>query len=335
MGRAKVFVTRRLFDEAISLIEEYADVEAYDSEEEPAPYDLILEKVRDIDGLLCLLTDKIDARVIEAGERLKVISNYAVGYDNIDVEAATKRGIYVTNTPGVLTETTADLAWAILMAIARRVVEADKYVRAGRWIHAWGPKMMLGSDVHGKTLGIVGLGRIGSAVARRAKGFNMRVIYYDVVRREDLEGELDLEYKPLEELLKEADYITLHVPLTKDTYHLIGERELNMMKPTAYLINTSRGAVIDQRALYRALKERRIAGAALDVFEKEPIDQDDPLLELDNVVLTPHIGSASVETRKKMAMMAAENLVSVLRGVEPPNLVNPEVRKIRPLKPRE
>ncbi len=335
MGRAKVFVTRRLFDEAISLIEEYADVEVYDSEEEPAPYDLILEKVRDIDGLLCLLTDKIDGRVIEAGERLKVISNYAVGYDNIDVEAATKKGIYVTNTPGVLTETTADLAWAILMAIARRVVEADKYVRAGRWVHAWGPKMMLGSDVHGKTLGIVGLGRIGSAVARRAKGFNMRVIYYDVVRREDLEGELGLEYKPLEELLREADYITLHVPLTKDTYHLIGERELNMMKPTAYLINTSRGPVIDQKALYKTLKERGIAGAALDVFEKEPIDPDDPLLELDNVVLTPHIGSASVETRKKMAMMAAENLVSVLKGVEPPNLVNPEVREIRPLKPRE
>ena len=335
MGRAKVFVTRKLFDEAISLIEEYADVEVYESEEEPAPYDLILEKVRDIDGLLCLLTDKIDARIIEAGERLKVISNYAVGYDNIDVEAATKRGIYVTNTPGVLTETTADLAWAILMAIARRVVEADKYVRAGKWVHAWGPKMMLGSDVHGKTLGIVGLGRIGSAVARRAKGFKMRVIYYDVVRREELERELGLEYKPLEELLKEADYVTLHVPLTKETYHLIGEKELDLMKPTAYLINTSRGAVIDQKALYKALKERRIAGAALDVFEKEPIDPDDPLLELDNVVLTPHIGSASVETRKKMAMMAAENLVSVLRGVEPPNLVNPEVRKIRPLKPRE
>lgn len=335
MARAKVFVTRKLFDEAISLIEEYADVEVYESEEEPAPYDLILEKVRDIDGLLCLLTDKIDARIIEAGERLKVISNYAVGYDNIDVEVATKRGIYVTNTPGVLTETTADLAWAILMAIARRVVEADKYVRAGRWVHAWGPKMMLGSDVHGKTLGIVGLGRIGSAVARRAKGFNMRVIYYDVFRREDLERELGLEYKPLEELLKEADYVTLHVPLTKETYHLIGERELNLMKPTAYLINTSRGAVIDQKALYKALKERRIAGAALDVFEKEPIDPDDPLLELDNVVLTPHIGSASIETRKKMAMIAAENLVSVLRGVEPPNLVNPEVRRIRPLKPRE
>jgi len=335
LGRAKVFVTRRLFDEAISLIEEYADVEVYESEEEPAPYDLILEKVRDIDGLLCLLTDKIDARIIEAGERLKVISNYAVGYDNIDVEAATRRGIYVTNTPGVLTETTADLAWAILMAIARRVVEADKYVRAGRWIHAWGPKMMLGSDVHGKTLGIIGLGRIGSAVARRAKGFNMRILYYDVVRREELERELGLEYKPLEELLKEADYVTLHVPLTRETHHLIGERELNLMKPTAYLINTSRGAVIDQKALYKALKERRIAGAALDVFEKEPIDPDDPLLELDNVVLTPHIGSASVETRKKMAMMAAENLVSVLKGVEPPNLVNPEVRRIRPLKPRE
>ncbi|HDI52551.1 MAG TPA: D-glycerate dehydrogenase [Candidatus Bathyarchaeota archaeon] len=335
MERAKVFLTRKLFDEAISLIEEYADVEVYESEEEPAPYDLILEKVRDVDGLLCLLTDKIDARIIEAGERLKVISNYAVGYDNIDVEAATRRGIYVTNTPGVLTETTADLAWAILMAIARRVVEADKYVRAGRWIHAWGPKMMLGSDVHGKTLGIIGLGRIGSAVARRAKGFNMRIIYYDIFRREDLERELGLEYKPLEELLKEADYVTLHVPLTKETHHLIGERELDLMKPTAYLINTSRGAVIDQRALYKALKERRIAGAALDVFEKEPIDPDDPLLELDNVVLTPHIGSASVETRKKMAMMAAENLVSVLKGVEPPNLVNPEVRRIRPLKPRQ
>jgi len=335
LERAKVFLTRKLFDEAISLIEEYADVEVYESEEEPAPYDLILEKVRDVDGLLCLLTDKIDARIIEAGERLKVISNYAVGYDNIDVEAATRRGIYVTNTPGVLTETTADLAWAILMAIARRVVEADKYVRAGRWIHAWGPKMMLGSDVHGKTLGIIGLGRIGSAVARRAKGFNMRIIYYDIFRREDLERELGLEYKPLEELLKEADYVTLHVPLTKETHHLIGERELDLMKPTAYLINTSRGAVIDQRALYKALKERRIAGAALDVFEKEPIDPDDPLLELDNVVLTPHIGSASVETRKKMAMMAAENLVSVLKGVEPPNLVNPEVRRIRPLKPRQ
>ena len=335
MERAKVFLTRKLFDEAISLIEEYADVEVYESEEEPAPYDLILEKVRDVDGLLCLLTDKIDARIIEAGERLKVISNYAVGYDNIDVEAATRRGIYVTNTPGVLTETTADLAWAILMAIARRVVEADKYVRAGKWVHAWGPKMMLGSDVHGKTLGIVGLGRIGSAVARRAKGFNMRIIYYDIFRREDLERELGLEYKPLEELLKEADYVTLHVPLTKETHHLIGERELDLMKPTAYLINTSRGAVIDQRALYKALKERRIAGAALDVFEKEPIDPDDPLLELDNVVLTPHIGSASVETRKKMAMMAAENLVSVLKGVEPPNLVNPEVRRIRPLKPRQ
>ncbi len=335
MERAKVFVTRKLFDEAISLIEEYADVEVYESEEEPAPYDLILEKVRDIDGLLCLLTDKIDARIIEAGERLKVISNYAVGYDNIDVETATRKGIYVTNTPGVLTETTADLAWAILMAIARRVVEADKYVRAGKWVHAWGPKMMLGSDVHGKTLGIVGLGRIGSAVARRAKGFNMRVIYYDVFRRENLEKELGLEYRPLEELLKEADYVTLHVPLTKETYHLIGERELSLMKPTAYLINTSRGAVIDQKALYKALKERRIAGAALDVFEKEPIDPNDPLLELDNVVLTPHIGSASVETRKKMAMIAAENLVSVLRGVEPPNLVNPEVREVRPLRPRE
>ncbi|KYH36886.1 MAG: glyoxylate reductase [Candidatus Bathyarchaeota archaeon B23] len=334
LERVKVFVTRRLFDEAINLIEEYADVEVFESEEEPAPYELILEKVREIDGLLCLLTDKIDTRIIEGGERLKVVSNYAVGYDNIDVETATKKGIYVTNTPGVLTETTADLAWAILMAIARRVAEADRYVRGGKWVHAWGPKMMLGIDVHSKTLGIVGLGRIGSAVARRAKGFNMKVIYYDIFRREDLEKELGLEFKPLDELLSKADFITLHVPLTKDTYHLIGEREFSLMKRTAFLINTSRGAVVDEKALYKALKGRRITGAALDVFEKEPIDPDNPLLELDNVVLTPHIGSASIETRKKMAMMAAENLVSVLRGEEPPNLVNPEVREVRPLKPR-
>lgn len=334
MERVKVFVTRKLFDEAISLIQEYADVEVFESEEEPVPYDLIHDKVREIDGLLCLLTDKVDARIIDAGKRLKVISNYAVGYDNIDVEMATKRGIYVTNTPGVLTETTADLTWAILMAIARRVVEADRYVREGRWIHAWGPKMMLGTDVHSKTLGIIGLGRIGSAMAKRALGFNMKVIYYDIIRRGDLEKELGLEYKPLDELLSEADYVTLHVPLTKETHHMIGERELSLMKRTAYLINTSRGAVIDERALSKALKEKRIAGAALDVFEKEPIETENPLLELENVVLTPHIGSASVETRKKMAMMAAENLVSVLRGEEPPNLVNPEVKKVRPLKPR-
>lgn len=334
MVRPSVFVTRKLFDEAISLIEDYADVEVFESEEEPAPYNLILNKVRDVDGLLCLLTDKIDSKIIEAGNRLKVISNYAVGYNNIDVETASKRGICVTNTPGVLTETTADLTWAILMAIARRVVEADGYVRNGKWIHAWGPKMLLGTDVYGKTLGIIGLGRIGSAVARRARGFRMEIIYYDVIRREDLEKELGVEYKPLDELLSKADYITIHVPLTRETYHMIGERELSLMKRTAYLINTSRGAVIDEKTLYTALMKRQIAGAALDVFEEEPISPENPLLELGNVVLTPHIGSASVETRKKMAMMAAENLIYALRGEEPPNLVNPEVKRIIPLKPR-
>ncbi|RLI10707.1 D-glycerate dehydrogenase [Candidatus Bathyarchaeota archaeon] len=332
MSKPKVYVTRQLFDEALGILERHAEVEVFDGVDNPAPRDLILSKVREVDGLLCLLTDKIDSEVIEAGRNLKVISNYAVGFNNIDVEAATRHGIYVTNTPGILTETTADCAWALLLAIARRIAEADRSIRAGKWVHAWGPRMFLGSDVHGKTLGIVGLGRIGSAVAKRAKGFDMNVIYYDVRRREDLEEKLGITFKSLEEVLSEADFVTVHVPLTKGTYHMIGRRELSMMKKSAYLINTSRGPVIDEAELYSALKEGVIAGAALDVFEQEPLDPNSPLLELENVVLTPHIASASVETRTKMAVVAATNLVSVLRGEEPPNLVNPEVKKIRPLR---
>lgn len=331
MDKPKVYVTRQLFDEALEILRREAEVDVFEGVDNPAPRDLILSKVREVEGLLCLLTDDIDAEVIEAGRKLKVISNYAVGFNNIDVEAATRRGICVTNTPGILTETTADCAWALLLAAARRIAEADRFVRARRWIHGWGPRMFLGSDIHGKTLGIIGLGRIGSAVARRAKGFNMRIIYHDVIRRKDLEGELGITFKSLDEVLTEADFITIHVPLTKETRHMIGQRELSMMKETAYLVNTSRGPVVDEAALYRALKEGAIAGAALDVFEQEPIGPDNPLLELDNIVLTPHIASASVETRIKMAVVAAKNLVSVLRGEEPPNLVNPEVKKIRPL----
>lgn len=332
MARPRVYVTRQLFDEAIEILRQHADVEVFEGVDQPAPRSLILSKVREVDGLLTLLTDRIDSEVLEAGERLKVVSNCAVGFDNIDVEAATRRGIYVTNTPGILTDTTADFTWALLLAIARRVAEADRYVRSKRWIHPWGPKMFLGSDVHGKTLGIIGLGRIGRAVAIRAKGFNMKVYYYDVQRDIKAEEELGVLYKSLEEVLKEADFITLHVPLTEETRHMIGRRELSMMKKSAYLINTSRGAVVDEKELYRALKEGVIAGAALDVFEREPIDPENPLLTLDNVVLAPHIASASVETRTKMAVTAAENLVCVLRGEEPPNLVNPEVKKIRPLR---
>jgi len=326
-----VYVTRRLFDKALELLNKYAEVEVFDGIDDPAPNDLIRSKVSDADGLLCLLTDNIDSDVIEAGRRLKVISNYAVGFDNIDVEAATKRGIYVTNTPGILTETTADCVWALLLSIARRIAEADRAVRSGKWIHAWGPRMFLGSDVHGKTLGVVGLGRIGSAVVKRARGFEMKVIYNDVKRNRVLERKLGVGFKSFEDLLSEADFVTIHVPLTEKTTHMIGRRELSMMKRTAYLINTSRGPVIDEQELYKALKNRVIAGAALDVFEEEPLDPESPLLELDNIVLTPHIASASVETRTRMAVVAATNLVSVLRGEEPAHLVNPEVRKIRPL----
>ena len=280
---------------------------------------------------MCLLTDPIDIEVINAGEDLKVISQVAVGYDNIDVEAATRRGIYVTNTPGVLTETTADLTWALLMAVARRIVEADKYLRRGDWKIPWGLMMMLGSDVYGKTIGVVGLGRIGLAIAQRAKGFDMRILYHSRTRKPDLEKELGIKYVDFKTLLKESDFVTLHVPLTPETHHMIGEKELKLMKNTAYVINTSRGPVVDEAALYKALKEGWIKGAALDVHEKEPTDPDNPLLKLDNVVITPHIGSASVETRTKMAVMAAENLVSVLDGKIPPNLVNKDVLKVRSL----
>jgi len=325
-----VFVTREIPKPALNILKVKVDLKVW-SKEDPPSKDVIMREVRNIEGLMCLLTDPIDTEVIDAGKDLKVISQVAVGYDNVDVEAATRRGIYVTNTPGVLTETTADLTWALLMAVARRIVEADKYVRRGDWKIPWGLMMMLGSDVYGKTIGVVGLGRIGLAIARRAKGFDMRILYHSRTRKPDVEKELGIEYVDFETLLKESDFVTLHVPLTPETCHMIGEKELKLMKNTAYVINTSRGPIVDEAALYKALKEGWIKGAALDVHEKEPTDPDNPLLKLDNVVLTPHIGSASVETRTRMAVMAAENLVSVLDGKIPPNLVNKDVLKIRPL----
>jgi len=331
MVKPKVYVTRQLFDEAIEILEEHADVEVYEGVDDAIPRELLLEKVADVEGLLSLLTERIDAEVMDAAEGLKVISNYAVGYNNIDVAAATERGIYVTNTPGILTDTTADAAFALLMAAARRIPEADRHIRARGWIHAWGPRMFIGTDVHGKTLGILGMGRIGSAIAKRAKGFDMKVIYHDIYRREDLEEELGIAYKSREEVLREADFVSLHVPLTPETHHMIGAGEMAAMKETAILINTSRGPVVDEEALYEALRDGAIAGAGLDVFEVEPINPGSPLLDLDNIVLTPHLASGSVETRTKMAVTAATNLVSVLQGKEPPNLVNPEVLKIRPI----
>jgi len=331
MVKPKVYVTRQLFDEAIEILEEHAEVEVYEGVDDAIPRELLLEKVVDVEGLLPLLTERIDAEVMDAAEGLRVISNYAVGYNNIDVAAATERGIYVTNTPGILTDTTADAAFALLMAAARRIPEADRHIRARGWIHAWGPRMFIGNDVHGKTLGILGMGRIGSAIAKRAKGFDMKVIYHDIYRREDLEEELGIAYKSREEVLREADFVSLHVPLTPETHHMIGAGELAAMKETAILINTSRGPVVDEEALYEALRDGAIAGAGLDVFEVEPINPGSPLLDLDNIVLTPHLASGSVETRTKMATTAALNLVSVLQGKEPPNLVNPEVMKIRPI----
>jgi glyoxylate reductase len=260
---------------------------------------------------------------------LGIVAQLAVGFDNIDLKEATKRGIYVTNTPGVLTETTADFAWTLLMATARRIVEADKYVRMGKWKVGWHPMMYQGRDIYGATLGIVGLGRIGSSIAKRAKGFDMKVLYHDVVRRQDLERELGIEYTEIDTLLKQADFVTINVPLLKETHHLIDETKLKLMKKTAFLINNARGPVVDEKALCTALKEGWIAGAGLDVFEQEPTPSSNPLLTLDNVVVAPHISSASFETRSKMAEMVAENLTSFFEGKVPPNLVNQEVLKVK------
>jgi glyoxylate reductase len=331
LARPEVYVTRQLFPEAMEILETVAEVGVFDGIDNAIPRDLLLEKVKNVDGLLPLLTERIDSELMDAGEKLKVISNYAVGFNNIDTEAATERGIYVTNTPGILTDTTADAAFSLLMAIARRIPEADRHIRAKGWIHAWGPRMYIGSDIHGKTLGILGMGRIGSAITKRAKGFDMNVVYHDVCRREDLEEEMGITYMSKDEVIRSADFLSLHVPLTPETHHMISVEELVSMKNTAFLINTSRGPVVDEKALADALKDGVIAGAGLDVFETEPVSHDSPLLELDNIVLTPHLASGSIETRTKMATTAATNLVSVLQGRVPPNLVNLEVKDIRPL----
>jgi len=329
-GRKKVYVTRKLPEEAMKILKSKFKVEVW-QEEMPPPKSLLKKKVREVNGLICLLTERIDREVIEAaGPQFHGISQVAVGFDNINVEAATEKGIYVTNTPGVLTETTADYAFALLMAVARRIAEADRYVKSGKWKVPWGLMMLLGQDIWGKTIGIIGMGRIGSAVARRAKGMNMRILYYDVVRNEQVEKELDAKYVDLETLLRESDFVTIHVPLLPSTRHLINEERLKLMKRTACLINTSRGPVVDEKALYKALKERWIWAAGLDVWEKEPVSLDNPLLKLDNVTASPHIASGSIATRTRMAVMAVENMTAILEGRVPPNLVNREVLKVRP-----
>jgi glyoxylate reductase len=308
----------------MTLLREQTDVTVWGTDEVPPPRSVLLRETAPCDGLLSLLTDKIDGALLDACPRVKVVSNYAVGFDNVDVEAATARGVVVTNTPGVLTETTADFAFTLLMAAARRVVEADRYTREGKW-QSWMPMLFLGQDIHHATLGLVGLGRIGAAMAKRAGGFDMHVLYHDVVRREDLERSLGIEYTTLDDLLRRADFVSVHTPLTAQTRHLIGAEQLKMMKGTAVLINSARGPIVDQEALVDGLRSGTIAAAGLDVFEAEPIPAGHPLLSLPNVVVVPHIASASVETRTKMALMAAENLLAVLSGRRPPNFVNPEV----------
>ena len=323
--KPKVYVTGKIAPKALDMISEAAEMRLWTGEL-AIPHEMLLEQVKDIDGLLCLLSDKVDATVMDAAPRLRVISNCAVGYDKIDIAEATKRGIPVGNTPGVLSETTADFAFTLLLAVARRVAEADKYSRSGLWQTVWEPMLLLGQDIHHSTLGIVGLGRIGTEVARRAKGFQMHVLYHDKIRREDTERELGVEYvATLSELLPRSDFVSLHVSLTEDTKGMIGTTEFSMMKPTSILVNTSRGQVVDQKALYKALKSGQIAYAAIDVTEVEPIPVDDPLLTLENIIITPHIASASTATRTKMATMAAANLIAGLRGEVLPNCVNPEV----------
>jgi len=318
----KVCVTRLIPEAGLELLKACCGEVLVSPHDRPLRREELIDMVRGCDGVLCTLADVIDAEVMDAaGPACRIFANYAVGYNNIDVEAATQRGILVTNTPGVLTDATADLTWALLLAAARRVVEADNFFRSGKW-NGWGPMQFLGYDLVGKTLGIVGAGRIGTAVAKRATGFSMNLLYCSRNRHEEIES-LGARRVDLRTLLRESDFVSLHVPLTPETRHLIGKPELALMKPTAILINTSRGPVVDENALVEALREGRIAAAGLDVYENEPLPAPG-LVELKNVVCLPHIGSATHETRSRMAEMAAGNIAAALRGSKPPNLVNPE-----------
>ncbi len=315
----KILVTREIPEAGYRLLEGFAVTVLY---ERPPERGELLEAARGASGILSTATEEMDGEVMDAaGDGLRVIANMAVGYDNIDVEAASERGLVVTNTPGVLDETTADVAFMLMLAAARRLGEGERLLRAGEW-EWWGPKQLLGHDVWGKRLGIIGMGRIGQAVARRGRGFGMEILYHNRSRNEDAEKEIGARYLGLEDLLRESDFVSIHTPLTEETQHLIGERELGLMPPTSVLVNTSRGPVVDEDALAEALESKRIFAAGLDVYEEEP-EVHPKLLELENVVLAPHIGSASVETRDKMAALAAENLRAVLRGEQPKTPVEP------------
>ena len=324
MSLPKVFVTRRIPGAGLEILSRVADVDVW-PDELPPSYETFTAHARGAAGLLTLVSDRVDAALMDAaGPQLKVVANYGVGFDNIDLAAATARGIAVGNTPGVLTETTAEMAWALLMASARRVVEADHYAHAGKW-RAWDPNILLGQDVYGSTLGILGFGRIGQAVARRAQGFGMRVLYHDVQRIPEAEQALRAEYVSFDTLLAEADFISIHANLSPATRHLFGADQFARMKPTAILINTARGPIVDEAALYQALSSGQIAAAGLDVTEIEPLSMQSPLLKLENVIITPHVASGSVRTRAIMSKITAENIVAGLQGRPLPACVNPQV----------
>lgn len=324
MSRPRILVTRSIPEEALKILVPHFEIDHYDKHA-AIPRRLLLSKIKDKDGLLCILTDKVDRELLAAAPALKAVSTYSVGFDHVDVKACGERNIALTNTPGVLTETTADFTMALLLACARRVVEGDRFMRAGKY-KGWDPMMLLGTDVHGKTLGIVGFGRIGQAVARRAAGFGMKVLYYDTQRLfPEVEKEFGTEFRDFQELLRQSDFVTIHAVLDADTHHLIDERAFALMKRSAYLINAARGPIVDEKALVKALRSERIRGAALDVYEFEPRTAAG-LTKLRNVVLAPHLASASRETRIRMGTMAAEGLVDALiRRKVPAHAVNPEV----------
>ncbi len=326
--RPKILVTQKVPDPAYPPLEAIGDVEANMEEGNIWPYEELLRRGPGHDYIYSLLTDNIDARFLEAcaasTPSLKMVANMAVGFNNIDVETATRLRIAVSNTPGVLSDTTADLAFALLMATARRIPEAERFLRAGKYT-GWGPLLFCGADVHGSTLGLIGAGRIGKLVARRSSGFDMKVLYYDVYRMQpEEEATYHMTYMPMEDVLGQSDFISVHTPYMPSTHHLISESELKMMKPTAILINTARGPIVDEKALVRALQSKTIAAAGLDVFENEPAVEPE-LLSMENVVLLPHIASASLKTRTLMATMASDNIVAHYKGERPPNIVNPEV----------
>jgi glyoxylate reductase len=329
----KVYVTRKIPEPGLSMLSKECRVTLNKKSGVPSRAE-IMKNIAGKDALLCMLSDKIDAEVMDAAPDLKVISSYSTGFEHIDVKEATARGIYVTYTADILAEATADLTFALVLACARGIVNADRYVRENKWKVGWAPDLMLGYNVHGATLGIVGLGRIGAAVARRARGFNMKILYHNRSRNQQLESELGARYAELDELLAQSDFVSIHASLNGQSRSLIDKTKLRLMKKTAFLINTARGQVVDEAELARALKGNQIAGAALDVFEKEPLPRTSPFLRMKNVVLLPHIGSATYQTRSKMAEVAARNLLNILdeKYPDPAFLINPQVKDVRPLK---